>query len=85
MNKATGILVIIVLAILSALNLTYAQGTSITILHTNDSHSHLDAVGPKTCNLDGTIGGIAKAATVIGMVKQSETNVLTLHAGDFSV
>lgn len=62
-----------------------AQGTSITILHTNDSHSHLDAVGPKTCNLDGTLGGIAKAATVIGMVKQSETNVLTLHAGDFSV
>lgn len=85
MNKATGILIIIVMMIFSALNLIYAQGTSITILHTNDSHSHLDAVGPKTCNLEGTIGGIAKAATVIGMVKQTETNVLTLHAGDFSV
>lgn len=85
MNKVTGLLVSIVIMIFSAVNLTYAQGTSVTILHTNDSHSHLDAVGPKTCNLEGTLGGIAKAATVIGMVKQTETNVLTLHAGDFSV
>ncbi len=62
-----------------------AQGTQITILHTNDSHSHLDATGPKNCNLEGTLGGIAKAASVIGMIKQTEQNVLTLHAGDFCV
>ncbi len=85
MNKLSGILVIIVMFIFSAANITHAQGTSITILHTNDSHSHLDAVGPKNCNLEGTLGGIAKAASVIGMVKQTETNVLTLHAGDLSV
>lgn len=85
MNKVTVYLLAITMFILSAVNFTYAQGTTITILHTNDSHSHLDAAGPKTCNLEGTIGGIAKAANVIGMVKQTETNVLTLHAGDFSV
>lgn len=85
MNKVTAYLLAIIMFIFSAVNLTYAQGTTITILHTNDSHSHLDAVGPKNCNLEGTLGGIAKAATVIGMVKQTETNVLTLHAGDFSV
>lgn len=85
MKKVTGILIIIAMMIFSSANLTLAQGTSITILHTNDSHSHLDAVGPKNCNLEGTLGGIAKAATVIGMVKQTEENVLTLHAGDFSV
>lgn len=85
MNKLTGIFVIVVMFIFSAVKITNAQGTSITILHTNDSHSHLDAVGPKNCNLEGTLGGIAKAATVIGMIKQTETNVLTLHAGDFSV
>ena len=85
MNKVTSILVIVIIMIFSAASLTQAQGTSITILHTNDSHSHLDAVGPKNCNLEGTLGGIAKAASVIGMIKQTETNVLTLHAGDFSV
>lgn len=85
MNKVTGFFTAIIMLIFSAVNLTFAQGTTITILHTNDSHSHLDAVGPKTCGLEGTIGGIAKAAAVIGMVKQSETNVLTLHSGDFSV
>lgn len=85
MNKVSGIFIMIVMIIFSSVSFSYSQGTSITILHTNDSHSHLDAVGPKNCNMEGTLGGIAKAATVIGMVKQSEENVLTLHAGDFSV
>jgi len=70
--------------IFTFINFTNAQEIPVTILHTNDSHSHLDAVGPKTCNLEGTIGGIAKAASVIGLIKQTEPNVLTLHAGDFS-
>lgn len=85
MKRVNSFLTAVVILIFSSINLLIAQGTSITILHTNDSHSHLDAAGPKTCNLEGTLGGIAKAASVIGMIKQSETNVLTLHAGDFSV
>lgn len=60
----------------------FAQGTTITLLHVNDSHSHLDAVGPKNAQLEGTLGGIAKAATVIGTLRASEPNVLLLHAGD---
>ena len=66
-------------------NLLFAQETSITILHTSDSHSHLDAAGLKNWHLEGTLGGISKAATVIGTIKQTEENVLTLHAGDFMV
>lgn len=62
--------------------LTFAQGTTITLLHVNDTHSHLDAFGPKDANLNGTLGGIARAATVIGTVKATEPNVLLLHAGD---
>ncbi|HMS65814.1 MAG TPA: 5'-nucleotidase C-terminal domain-containing protein [Ignavibacteria bacterium] len=85
MNKMITFLTFTFMMIFAAANMLNAQGTSVTILHTNDSHSHLDAVGPKNCNLEGTLGGIAKAATVIGMVKQSDQNVLTLHAGDFSV
>lgn len=63
----------------------FAQGTTITLLHFNDSHSHLDAVGPKDNNLEGTLGGIAKAVTLIKSVKAAEPNVLVLHGGDFSV
>ena len=55
---------------------------TITVLHVNDTHSHLAKWGPKDGNLDGTLGGIAKAATVIGTVKATEPNVLVLHAGD---
>jgi len=63
----------------------FAQSTQITILHTGDSHSHLDAFGPKNASQKGTIGGIGKAATLIGMVKATEQNVLLFHSGDFSV
>jgi len=59
--------------------------TTITLLHVNDTHSHLDAFGPKSFHLDGPIGGIAKAAIVIERVKATEPNVLLLHAGDFFV
>jgi len=67
------------------LGVVFAQGTEITILHVNDTHSHLDATGPKDANLEGTLGGISKAAAVIGMVRASESNVVLLHAGDFCV
>jgi 5'-nucleotidase len=56
--------------------------TTITILHVNDTHSHLDAIGPKDRNLDGTLGGLAKAATVIATLKATEANALFVHAGD---
>lgn len=54
----------------------------ITLLHVNDTHSHLDAVGPKNADLTGTIGGIARAASVIGETRALDPNVLVLHAGD---
>jgi 5'-nucleotidase / UDP-sugar diphosphatase len=58
------------------------QGTTFTLLHVNDTHSHLDAIGPKDADLNGTLGGIARAATVIGTIKATETNVILLHGGD---
>jgi len=59
-----------------------ATEKTITILHVNDTHSHLDAFGPKDFHLNGTVGGIAKAATVIGTIRATEPNVILLHAGD---
>ena len=37
-----------------------AQPTTITVLHVNDTHSRLDAFGPKDHWLNGTLGGLAK-------------------------
>lgn len=78
-------LFVLAFSLIFNLGQVFAQSTEITILHVNDSHSHLDATGPKDLNLNGTLGGISKAATVIGMVRAVEPNILLLHAGDFCV
>ncbi|ESU20457.1 putative secreted 5'-nucleotidase [Flavobacterium enshiense DK69] len=53
----------------------------LTILHTNDVHSHIDpfpATDPKNPNL----GGIARRAAIIEKIRKEEENVLLLDAGD---
>jgi 5'-nucleotidase/UDP-sugar diphosphatase len=63
----------------------FAQPDTLTILHVNDSHSTLEAIGPRDANLKGTLGGISRIATLVGMTKMTEPNVLFLHAGDISI
>jgi len=58
------------------------RGQTITVLHVNDTHSHVDSFGPKDAHLDGTIGGLVRAATVIATQKAIEPDALLLHAGD---
>ncbi len=77
-RSALGALVAIVLLAAPAL----PSATQITIIHVNDSHSHLDAIGPKDANLDGTLGGLAKAASVIGYLEATQPNPIFVHAGD---
>jgi 5'-nucleotidase / UDP-sugar diphosphatase len=74
----------VLLAVACLLSPTAALGTptAITILHVNDTHSHLDAFGQKDRNLDGTVGGLAKAATVIATLRATDPNPLLVHAGD---
>ncbi|MFC2084364.1 bifunctional metallophosphatase/5'-nucleotidase, partial [Bacteroidota bacterium] len=62
-----------------------AQVDTLTILHINDTHSCLVPLGPRSPDLKGTQGGIARAATVVGKTKMSEPNVLTLHGGDLFI
>ncbi|MCW9094638.1 MAG: 5'-nucleotidase C-terminal domain-containing protein, partial [Ignavibacteriaceae bacterium] len=50
-----------------------------------DSHSTLSPLGPRTSSLEGTQGGIARVASVIGLTQMTEPNVLVLHAGDVSI
>ena len=63
----------------------YAQPDTLTILHVNDSHSTLEAIGPRDTDLKGTLGGISRVATLVGMTKMIEPNVLFVHAGDISI
>ncbi len=71
---------IVMLAIFASI--AFAGPTKITVLYTNDTHSHLDAFGPKDAALNGRLGGIAKAATLIMKAQRTEENVILLHAGD---
>jgi 5'-nucleotidase/UDP-sugar diphosphatase len=59
-----------------------AQPVQITLLHINDTHSHVAAWGPKDVNLDGTLGGLPKAAAIVAMERASDPNALFVHAGD---
>ena len=65
--------------------MVFSQMDTITILHVNDSHSTLEAIGPRDENLNGTLGGVSRVATLVGMTKMTEPNVLFLHAGDISI
>lgn len=53
----------------------------ITILHTNDTHSHIDPFGPNH-NRNPNKGGVARRAALIQNIRQENTNTLLLDAGD---
>ncbi len=58
-----------------------AKTKHITILHTNDVHSHIDpfpATDPKNPNM----GGVSRRASLIESVRKENPNTLLLDAGD---
>jgi 5'-nucleotidase/UDP-sugar diphosphatase len=55
-------------------------GEELTILHTNDTHSHLYPFGP-----NDSYGGIDRMSALIKMLKNKNGNVLTLNSGDVFV
>lgn len=58
-----------------------AKTKRITILHTNDTHSHLDAFPPTDAKFPNQ-GGAAKRATIFNNIKNENPNTLILDAGD---
>lgn len=53
----------------------------ITILHTNDVHSHIDAFGPNH-RRNANKGGVARRANLIESIRKENPNTLLLDAGD---
>ena len=71
---------ILILALLSALSL---DAQNLTILHLNDTHSHVD---PERAGEYMGLGGVVEQAAYIDSVRKADgrKNVLLLHGGDFS-
>ncbi|MDG1729077.1 MAG: metallophosphatase [Algibacter sp.] len=55
--------------------------TKITILHTNDVHSHIDAFGPEN-EKHPNQGGVSRRASLIESIRKETPNTLLLDAGD---
>ncbi|WP_296313890.1 bifunctional metallophosphatase/5'-nucleotidase [Winogradskyella sp. UBA3174] len=53
----------------------------ITILHTNDVHSHIDPFGPEDAR-NANKGGVARRATLVESIRKENPNTLLLDAGD---
>lgn len=53
----------------------------ITILHTNDVHSHIDAFGADHASFPNQ-GGVARRASLVSQVRKENPNTLLLDAGD---
>jgi 5'-nucleotidase len=53
----------------------------ITILHTNDVHSHIDPFGPDDSR-NANKGGVARRATLVESIRKENPNTLLLDAGD---
>lgn len=53
----------------------------ITILHTNDVHSHIDPFGPED-GRNANLGGVARRFTLIESIRKENPNTLLFDAGD---
>ncbi len=60
---------------------TSPKMSKITVLHTNDVHSHIDAFGPED-GRNANKGGVARRASLIESIRQENPHTLLLDAGD---
>lgn len=72
---------LVTLSGVSLSSFTTAKERKITILHTNDVHSHIDPF-PENHPKNPAMGGVARRANLIEQIRKEETNVLLLDAGD---
>ncbi len=68
---------------LGGLSLSFSENYKkhITILHTNDVHSHIEPLSPNDPR-NPNMGGVARRATLIEKIRNENPNTLLLDAGD---
>jgi len=67
------------LSLIPQLSFGNNKGIKLTILHTNDMHSHIH---PFTSGRNKGLGGMAQRAELIKQIREQEEHVLLLDAGD---
>ena len=72
---------LVTLSGISLSSFTTTKERKITILHTNDVHSHIDPF-PENHPKNPAMGGVARRASLIEQIRKEECNVLLLDAGD---
>jgi len=60
---------------------TSSSEKTITILHTNDVHSHIDPFGPND-GRNANKGGVARRAALVEAIRKENPNTLLFDAGD---
>jgi 5'-nucleotidase len=70
---------VIGISLLPQLSLAKNKDVKLTILHTNDMHSHIH---PFTSGRNKGLGGMAQRAALIKQIREKEEHVLLLDAGD---
>ena len=70
---------VIGLSLLPQFSLAKSKDIKLTILHTNDMHSHIH---PFTSGRNKGLGGMAQRAALIKQIREQEDHVLLLDAGD---
>lgn len=65
----------------STIKSLFSKRKHITILHTNDVHSHIDPFGPND-KRNANKGGVARRATLVENIRKENPNTLLLDAGD---
>ena len=68
---------------LGGLNMSFSARSQkqITILHTNDVHSHIEPFSPNDTR-NANMGGVARRASIIQKIRNENPNTLLLDAGD---
>lgn len=66
---------------ISSLSFKPGYSKQLTILHTNDVHSHIEPFGPND-GRNANLGGVARRATLIEKIRMENPNTLLLDAGD---
>ncbi len=72
---------LVTLSGVSLSSFTTIKERKVTILHTNDVHSHIDPF-PDNHPKNPAMGGVARRASLIEQIRKEECNVLLLDAGD---
>lgn len=80
-QKSTAATAFLTLGGLSLQSFASKNTKQITILHTNDVHSHIDPF-PSTDSNYPNQGGVARRATLVEAIRKENPNTLLLDAGD---